>query len=134
MTNTVGQLASVANFEHDLAGRDVCCGGRAFAAVEYDRHMGRRYTRPACDREKKLGVAFEILAQKRAFGGINLEIGRRTWLYAGDAPLSALWQPRSMARHRALGRPASIYNGRRNPRPKAPPVYGSGCCARRAKP
>ena len=61
-------------------------GGRAFAAVEYDRHMGRRYTRPACDREKKLAVAFEILAQKRAFGGINLEIGRRTRLYAGDRP------------------------------------------------
>ena len=48
--------------------------------------MRRRHTRPACDREKKLGVAFEILAQKRAFGGINLEIDRRTRLYAGDRP------------------------------------------------
>ena len=48
--------------------------------------MGWRYTRLPCDREKKLGVAFEILAQKPAFGGINLKIGRRTWLYAGERP------------------------------------------------
>ena len=33
-----------------------------------------------------MGVAFEILAQKPAFGGINLKIGRKTWLYAGERP------------------------------------------------
>jgi hypothetical protein len=32
--------------------------------------MARRYARPACDRDKKMGVAVEILAQKGAFGGI----------------------------------------------------------------
>ena len=48
--------------------------------------MGWGYTRPACDREKKLGVACEILAQKRAVGGIDLKIGRRIWLYAGERP------------------------------------------------
>ena len=33
-----------------------------------------------------MGVAFEILAQKRAFGDVNLKIGGRTWLYAGERP------------------------------------------------
>src|SRR3979490_1231297 len=51
--------------------------------------MGWRYTRPPCDRDKKLGVAIEILAHKPAFGGINLKIGRRTSLYAGERPHQA---------------------------------------------
>ena len=31
-----------------------------------------------------MSVASEILSEKRAFGGIKLEIGRRTWLYPGE--------------------------------------------------
>src|ERR1700733_12168528 len=83
------QLSSVANVEHDLAGCDVGCDGLAFVAVECNRHT-RRYIRSACDREKELGVAVEILAQKRAFGGINLKSGRRTGLDAGKRPYQVL--------------------------------------------
>src|SRR5579883_3462438 len=92
------QLAGIANFEHDLAGRDVRGGRRALAGIEYDRHVGRHIRAPR-DRDETLGVAFEILSQKRAFGGVNLEIGDRAWLYAGERP----HQPfRSLAPWRAV--------------------------------
>ena len=54
--------------------------------VDYDRHRGRRYPRLRCDRVEKLGVAFEVLAQKAAFGGFNLKTRCSTRLYAGERP------------------------------------------------
>src|SRR6516164_92643 len=86
MPNTSGSFSSVANFKQDLARRDVCCPGRAFAAVECDRHVGWRNASPAGDRIKKMGVAFEILDEKRALSGINLKTGHRTWFDAGEHP------------------------------------------------
>ncbi len=59
MPNTVGSLPVLSNLEHDLAGCDAGCGGHAFAAVAYDRHMARdlrwRYTRLPATGGKETG-------------------------------------------------------------------------------
>ena len=77
-------VAGVADFEHDLAGCDVGCGGHALAGAEYDGHAAWRDTPVPCDREKKSRIALEISAKKATFGGINLKIGFRTRLNAPE--------------------------------------------------
>src|SRR5262249_34338401 len=78
--------ACIANIEHDLARCEVCSREHARAAVEGNRHIGRRDTPIAYDREKTLGIAVEVLAEKRALSGIDLETGRSTRLDAGEHP------------------------------------------------
>ena len=60
--------------------------------------MGWHDSRPAFDGKEKLGVAVEILAEQRAFGDIDLEIGHSTRLDADERPYQAFgglapWHP-----------------------------------------
>ena len=103
MPNIAGSGPALRTSNTTLPGAMFPVAGSHLPPSTHDRHTGRCIG-PACDREEKLGVAFEILAEKRAFGGINLEIGRRTRFDADERPHQSLG---SFAPRHAVGQDAT---------------------------
>src|ERR1700722_270762 len=76
-TTLPGAMFAVAATHLPLSSMTRTCGGATWDGVT---------PAPLVTGKKKMSVAIEILAHKPAFGGINLKIGGRTWLDAGERP------------------------------------------------